>query len=61
MNLAGNIIIPYLFLKIELKDAFDMFDKNGSGEIDESELKNVVKKLGIDLSDKELHVLGKLF
>ena len=38
-----------------------MFDKNGSGEIDESELKNVVKKLGIDLSDKELHVLGKLF
>ena len=41
----------------ELKDAFNVFDTDGSGAIDRVELKKLMKKLGQALSDAELDAM----
>lgn len=41
----------------ELRDAFAVFDTDGSGSIDRRELKKLMKKLGQALSDKELEAM----
>lgn len=38
----------------DLKETFQMFDADGGGTIDNGELKSVLRKLNIDLSDTEL-------
>jgi calmodulin len=38
----------------EMKAAFKIFDKDGSGKIDAKELKNAMKSLGNQMSDKEV-------
>ena len=38
----------------EIKEAFDLFDSDKSGEIDTSELKNVLNSLGIDAKNQTL-------
>jgi calmodulin len=41
----------------ELRDAFAVFDTDGSGSIDRKELKKLMKKLGQALSDGELEAM----
>jgi len=41
----------------ELRDAFNVFDSDGSGSIDRKELKRLMKKLGQALSDMELDAM----
>ena len=41
----------------ELKDAFKVFDTDGSGSISRSEMKKLMKKLGQTLSDAELDAM----
>merc|ERR1719238_666922 len=41
----------------ELRQAFELFDKDGSGSIDQAELKDVMQSLGMDLSDSDLATL----
>ena len=41
----------------ELKDAFKVFDTDGSGSISRSEMKKLLKKLGQTLSDAELDAM----
>eukprot|EP01118_Nematostelium_gracile_P019968 TRINITY_DN949_c0_g1_i2.p2 TRINITY_DN949_c0_g1~~TRINITY_DN949_c0_g1_i2.p2 ORF type:complete len:157 (+),score=48.53 TRINITY_DN949_c0_g1_i2:90-560(+) len=43
----------------ELKQSFRLFDKNGDGKITHSELRDAMKKLGVDLSKKEVTELIK--
>mmetsp|Transcript_19156 Transcript_19156/g.24139 ORF Transcript_19156/g.24139 Transcript_19156/m.24139 type:complete len:119 (+) Transcript_19156:75-431(+) len=38
----------------DLKASFDMFDKDGSGNISHSELKSVMRRFGQNLSDSEV-------
>jgi len=38
----------------EVKQAFRVFDKDGSGYVSSSELKLVMQRLGVDFSDDEL-------
>ena len=38
----------------EVKEAFDMFDRDKDGKIDNKELTNVMKALGYNLADKEI-------
>ncbi len=40
--------------KINLKAAFNQFDKDGNGFISNSELKVTMKELGVDLTDQEV-------
>jgi len=40
---------------MEIKDAFDLFDSDKSGQIDKSELKNALQNLGIDNKNQTLH------
>jgi Ca2+-binding EF-hand superfamily protein len=40
-----------------LKDAFAVFDTDGSGSIDRKELKRLMKKLGQALSEAELDAM----
>lgn len=40
--------------KEELKEAFDLFDTEGSGKIDARELKVVMKALGFDPTREEI-------
>ena len=49
MKLSNN----YTFDKL-LRETFDMYDADGSGDIDQSELKTLMAQLGFDLSDEEL-------
>ena len=47
----------FYFLKSnekELRKAFDMFDADKNGTISVSEIKNVLKKVGKDMSDEEI-------
>ena len=46
--------------KIELKDTFNLFDKDRSGSISISELKKVCKSLQLHASDKEVQEMMKL-
>lgn len=39
---------------MEIKEAFDLFDSDKSGEIDVEELKNALKNLGIDAKNQTL-------
>ena len=39
---------------MEIKEAFDLFDTDKSGEIDVEELKNALKNLGIDAKNQTL-------
>jgi len=41
----------------ELRQAFELFDKDGSGSIDQAELADVMKSLGMELSDSDLATL----
>jgi calmodulin len=41
----------------ELRDAFAVFDSDGSGSIDRKELKRLMKKLGQKLSDEEVDAM----
>merc|ERR1719473_2039586 len=41
----------------ELRQAFELFDKDGSGSIDQAELKDVMQSLGVELSDSDLATL----
>ncbi|UJR32063.1 hypothetical protein I4U23_019531 [Adineta vaga] len=41
----------------ELKDAFDIFDKDGSGKISQKELGNIFKALNIKVNDNQLKEL----
>merc|ERR1719336_51775 len=40
--------------KTEIKTAFDLFDVDGSGEIDETELENAMRAMGIHPTEEEL-------
>merc|ERR1719230_2423730 len=44
-------------VEAELKQAFELFDKDGSGSIDKEELAAVMKSLGQDLSESDLATL----
>ena len=44
----------------ELRDAFRVFDKDGSGTISSAELRKVLVSLGEDLTDAELDEMLKL-
>merc|ERR1719421_1508802 len=37
----------------ELRQAFELFDKDGSGTIDQAELKAVMSALGMDMTDSD--------
>ena len=41
-------------VRIDLKQAFDLFDRNGDGHISAQELGTVMKQLGFSPSDKEI-------
>ncbi|XP_065079552.1 calmodulin-like [Ochlerotatus camptorhynchus] len=43
----------------ELRDAFSLFDRNGTGSITSSELRTVLRSLGKSVSDAEVKVLLK--
>lgn len=43
----------------ELKEAFDVFDKDGSGNIDANELRSVLNSLGLGNTDDEFNSLMK--
>merc|ERR1719336_2705243 len=40
--------------KTEIKTAFDLFDVDGSGEIDETELENAMRAMGLPPTEEEL-------
>lgn len=44
-------------LSLELSETFRYFDKNGDGKISSSELGEVLRALGIETSDEELHAM----
>lgn len=43
----------------EMKDAFKIFDKDGSGKIDAAELKQAMTSLGNPLTDQEVDEMIK--
>jgi len=43
--------------EVELRQAFELFDKDGSGSIDENELAYVMKAMGMNLSGSDLKLL----
>merc|ERR1711904_662290 len=45
----------------EIKEAFDLFDTDGSGSIDVNELKVAMKALGMDAKSEEIRKVIKLF
>ena len=44
----------------EVKEAFDMFDKDKDCKIDHKEFTNVMKALGYNLSEKEMWLITKI-
>ena len=49
-----------LLYLLELAKAFNLFDRDGSGEISREELTNVMNELGIKLSQEELDDMLKM-
>ncbi|CAM9312413.1 unnamed protein product, partial [Phaeothamnion confervicola] len=43
----------------EIREAFKFFDKDGNGEITPTELASIMRGLGANLSDNEIHMLLK--
>merc|ERR1719203_2449852 len=41
--------------KLEIKEAFELFDTDGSGEIDAKELRVAMRALGFDPKKEEIH------
>ncbi len=41
----------------EMREAFRVFDKDENGNIPEAEIRNVIRSLGVDISDNELDEL----
>lgn len=39
----------------EIREAFNVFDKDGSGKISSEELRHIMKSLGEDLTEEEIH------
>jgi calmodulin len=48
-----------LFVNLELKQCFDLFDADGSGSISSCELKKALEALGIKATDSEVRILMK--
>jgi len=46
--------ILFLFLSLELREAFTLFDKDGGGSISSSELGAVIRSLGQNPTEDEL-------
>ena len=46
-------------MKIEIKQAFDLFDKDNSGTISFNEIKNVFNALDIKCTDKDIQIFMK--
>lgn len=42
---------------MQFRDQFQLFDRDGSGGIDEEELRDVLNKLGTVISDEELKAM----
>ena len=49
-----------MFILIELKDCFDLFDSDKSGSISLAELEKVCDKLGFKLNNKDIKNLMNL-
>jgi Ca2+-binding EF-hand superfamily protein len=43
----------------ELREAFNLFDMDGSGEIDPQELKQAMQSLGYDVKNQMVYQVGK--
>ena len=43
----------------EIKQVFDEFDADGSGNIDKKEIRSVCEKLGVEVSDADIEDLIK--
>jgi Ca2+-binding EF-hand superfamily protein len=52
-------IIFTKYLKLEIKQAFDLFDKDNSGTISFNEIKNVFNALDINCTDKDIQIFMK--
>ena len=46
--------VPKVDAETELRQAFKVFDRDGSGSIDTEELRHVMKSLGEDLTDEQI-------
>jgi len=46
-------------VEAELRAAFEVFDKDGSGTIDVEELRHVMKSIGEDLTDEQIEEMLK--
>ena len=46
-------------LNTMIKEAFKMFDEDGSGEIDSREFRKMISSLGINMSDHEINEMIK--
>ena len=51
---CGRYCIDYFTFQEELKDAFNIFDKDGDGYLGKQELELVMKNLGDGLNEEEL-------
>ncbi|CAM9459783.1 unnamed protein product [Choristocarpus tenellus] len=57
MMQAGDVETDF---DIEIKEAFEFFDKDGDGEITPLELAEIMRGLGDKLSDEEIDLLVKV-
>lgn len=57
--MAARSKVPALDSEDELREAFKVFDRDGSGLINLEELKAVMKRLGIRLTDEEYDIMMK--
>lgn len=51
--------LNFILKNFMIKEAFQMFDSDGSGEIDPKEFKKLVMSLGIEVDDKKIYALYK--